>query len=194
MKRLAVFISGNGSNLQAIIRAIRKHELEAEIVVVVSNREKAYGLTRARRAGIPALYFSFKPYREAGRSREEYDADLAARVATYEPDLIVLAGWMHILSATFLDQFPEQVINLHPALPGHFAGMHAIERAYESFLEGTIDSTGVMVHHVVPEIDAGPVIVQEEVPIHANDSLDDLETRIHTTEHRLIVSAIRQIL
>jgi formyltetrahydrofolate-dependent phosphoribosylglycinamide formyltransferase len=193
MKRLAVFISGNGSNLQAIIKAIRKHELEAQIVVVVSNREKAYGLTRARRAGIPTLYFPFKPYQEAQRSREAYDADLAARVAAYKPDLIVLAGWMHILSAAFLDRFPERVINLHPALPGQFPGMHAIERAYESFLEGAIESTGVMVHQVVPKVDAGPVIVQEEVPIYADDSLDELETRIHTTEHQLIVAAIRQI-
>ncbi|NOZ28305.1 MAG: phosphoribosylglycinamide formyltransferase [Chloroflexi bacterium] len=190
--RLAVFISGFGSNLQAIIDAVQAGELDAEIVVVVSNRKAAYGLVRAEKAGIPTLYFPLKPYRDAGRSREEYDADLAERVAAYEPDLIVLVGWMHVLSPAFLDRFPNRVINLHPALPGQFPGTHAIQRAYEAFQRGEIDHTGVMVHYVVPEVDAGPVIVSEEVPIHPSDTLDDLEARIHKTEHRLIVEAIRR--
>ncbi|HEY63944.1 MAG TPA: phosphoribosylglycinamide formyltransferase [Caldilineae bacterium] len=190
--RLAVFISGFGSNLQAIIDAVQAGELDAEIVVVVSNRKAAYGLVRAERAGIPTLYFPLKPYRDAGRSREEYDADLAERVAAYEPDLIVLAGWMHVLSPAFLDRFPNRVINLHPALPGQFPGTHAIQRAYEAFLRGEIDHTGVMMHYVVPEVDAGPVIISEEVPIYPSDTLDDLEARIHEVEHRLIVEAIRR--
>ncbi len=190
--RLAVFISGFGSNLQAIIDAVQAGELDAEIVVVVSNRKAAYGLVRAEKAGIPTLYFPLKPYRDTGRSREEYDADLAERVAAYEPDLIVLVGWMHVLSPAFLDRFPNRVINLHPALPGQFPGTHAIQRAYEAFQRGEIDHTGVMVHYVVPEVDAGPVIVSEEVPIHPSDTLDDLEARIHKTEHRLIVEAIRR--
>jgi len=190
--RLAVFISGFGSNLQAIIDAVQAGELDAEIVVVVSNRKAAYGLVRAERAGIPTLYFPLKPYRDAGRSREEYDADLAERVAAYEPDLIVLAGWMHVLSPAFLDRFPNRVINLHPALPGQFPGTHAIQRAYEAFQRGEIDHTGVMMHYVVPEVDAGPVIISEEVPIYPSDTLDDLEARIHEVEHRLIVEAIRR--
>jgi len=190
--RLAVFISGFGSNLQAIIDAVQAGELDAEIVVVVSNRKAAYGLVRAEQAGIPTLYFPLKPYRDAGRSREEYDADLAERVAAYEPDLIVLAGWMHILSPAFLDRFPNRVINLHPALPGQFPGTHAIQRAYEAFQRGEIDHTGVMMHYVVPEVDAGPVIISEEVPIYPSDTLDDLEARIHEVEHRLIVEAIRR--
>ena len=190
--RLAVFISGFGSNLQAIIDAVQAGELDAEIVVVVSNRKAAYGLMRAEEAGIPTLYFPLKPYRDAGRSREEYDADLAGRVAAYEPDLIVLVGWMHVLSPAFLDRFPNRVINLHPALPGQFPGTHAIQRAYEAFQRGEIDHTGVMVHYVVPEVDAGPVIISEKVPIYPSDTLDDLEARIHKTEHRLIVEAIRR--
>jgi formyltetrahydrofolate-dependent phosphoribosylglycinamide formyltransferase len=192
--RLAVFISGSGSNLQAIINAIHGDELTAKIVVVVSNRQSAYGLVRAERAGIPTLYVPLKPYYDAGRSREDYDADLAEQVAAYEPDLIVLAGWMLILSPAFLDRFPQRVLNLHPALPGQFAGTHAIERAYEAFQRGEINHTGVMVHWVVPEVDAGPVIATAEVPIYATDSLDDLETRIHATEHRLLVAAIRQVI
>ncbi len=132
--RLAVFISGYGSNLQAIIDAIQAGELNARIVVVVSNRRDAYGLVRAERAGIPTLYFPLKPYRDAERSREEYDADLARRVAEYAPDWIVLAGWMHVLSPAFLDHFPGRVLNLHPALPGQFPGTHAIQRAYEALI------------------------------------------------------------
>jgi formyltetrahydrofolate-dependent phosphoribosylglycinamide formyltransferase len=191
--RLAVFISGYGSNLQAIIDAIQAGKLNAQIVVVVSNRREAYGLVRAERAGIPTLYFPLKPYRDAGRSREEYDADLARRVAEYAPDLVVLAGWMHVLSPAFLNHFPGRVLNLHPALPGRFPGTHAIQRAYEAFRRGEIDRTGVMVHWVVPEVDAGPVIAVAEVPIYQTDTLDELETRVHATEHQLLVEAIQAL-
>jgi formyltetrahydrofolate-dependent phosphoribosylglycinamide formyltransferase len=190
VKRLAVFISGNGSNLQAIIDAVQAGELEAQIEVVVSNRRDAYGLVRAERAGIPTLYFPLKPYRDMGHSRAEYDTDLADQMAAYKPDLIVLAGWMHVLSPAFLDRFPDRVLNLHPALPGQFPGTHAIQRAYEAFQRGEIDHTGVMVHWVVPEVDAGPAIATAEVPIYPTDSLDDLETRIHATEHHLLVEAL----
>ncbi len=192
MKRLAVFISGHGSNLQAIIDATETGVLEAQIEAVVSNRRAAYGLTRAEQAGISTLYFPLKPYRESGRSREDYEADLADRIAAYQPDLLVLVGWMHVLGPAFLDRFPGRVLNLHPALPGQFPGTHAIQRAYEAFQRNEIKHTGVMVHWVVPEVDAGLVVAKAEVPIYATDSLDDLETRIHATEHRLIVEAIRQ--
>ena len=120
--KLAVLISGNGSNLQAIMDAVAAGSLDAQIVVVVSNRKKAYGLERARQARIPDRYFPLKPYRDAQRSRAEYDADLAALVSAYAPDWVVLAGWMHILSEQFLGRFPNRVVNLHPALPGQFPG------------------------------------------------------------------------
>jgi formyltetrahydrofolate-dependent phosphoribosylglycinamide formyltransferase len=123
----------------------------------------------------------------------QYDADLAGVVSSYEPDLIVLAGWMHVLSPAFLDRYPLRVLNLHPALPGQFAGTHAIARAYEAFQRGEIDTTGVMVHWVVPEVDAGPVVASARVPIYLTDSLDDLEARVHATEHRLLVEAIREV-
>ena len=194
MKRLAVLISGNGSNLQALIDATQVGELEAKIVAVVSNRRDAYGLVRAEQANIPTLYFPLKTYLETGHSREAYDADLAKMALAYQPDLMILAGWMHVLSPAFLDCFPGRVLNLHPALPGQFAGTHAIQRAYEAFQRGEIEHTGVMVHWVVPEIDAGPVIATANVPIYTTDSLADLETRIHATEHRLLVEAIRGIM
>jgi formyltetrahydrofolate-dependent phosphoribosylglycinamide formyltransferase len=162
--------------------------------VVVSNRRDAFGLARAGQAAIPTLCFPYKPYKDAGRPREAYDADLAEEVMAYTPDLVVLAGWMHVLSPAFLERFPGRVINLHPALPGQFAGTHAIQRAYEAFQSGEIDHTGVMVHWVVPEVDAGPVLASAAVPILAGDSLDDLEARIHAVEHRLLVDAIKTAL
>lgn len=193
-KHLAVLISGSGSNLQAIIDAIAVGRLDARIAVVVSNRADAYGLTRAEQAGIPAVTFPLAPYRRAGRPRSDYDADLARLAAAFRPDLIVLAGWMLILGPAFLGQFQRRVINLHPALPGQFAGVHAIQRAFAAFQRGEINHTGVMVHWVIPEVDAGEVIVSEAVEITAEDSLDDLEARIHGVEHRLLVEAIARLM
>jgi formyltetrahydrofolate-dependent phosphoribosylglycinamide formyltransferase len=191
LPRLVVFISGSGTNLQAILDAIAEGRLQAQVVLVVSNRRAAFGLVRAERVGAPRLYFPLKPYRDAGLSREAYDTDLAERLSAYRPDLIVLAGWMHILSPAFLGRFPHQVINLHPALPGMFAGTEAIRRAFEAYRRGEITHSGCMVHYVVPEVDAGAVIVQAAVPIQSDDTLDSFEERMHATEHRMIVEAIR---
>lgn len=196
LPRIVVMISGSGTNLQAIIdavcdrNAVADGRLQANIVLVVSNRKAAYGLVRAENAGIPTLYFPLKPYLEARKSRQAYDADLAAQLKSYWPDLIVLAGWMHILSPAFLEQFPQQVINLHPALPGQFAGTQAIERAFAAFQQGEINHSGCMVHTVIPEVDAGRVISQAEVPIYPQDSLADFAARMHAAEHQLIVQAI----
>lgn len=188
--RIVVLISGSGSNLQALIDA----DLPAQIVLVVSNRRAAYGLERAATAGIPTLYFPLKPYTDAGRPRADYDAALAAQIAAHQPDLIVLAGWMHIFSAAFIDQFPGRIINLHPALPGAFPGMDAITRAFEAYGRGEIAHTGCMIHQVIPELDAGPVVDQVVVPIHPDDTLAALEARLHEAEHALIVRAVRGIL
>jgi formyltetrahydrofolate-dependent phosphoribosylglycinamide formyltransferase len=189
--RLIVLISGSGTNLQALLDATADGRLNAAVVLVVSNRQAAYGLVRAERAGVETLYWPLKPYRDQGRSREEYDAGLARRLAAYEPDLIVLAGWMHVLSPAFLERFPGRVINLHPALPGSFAGTDAIERAYAAFRRGELSHSGCMVHWVVPEVDAGPIVAQTAVPIEPGDSLADFEARMHRAEHELIVEATR---
>jgi formyltetrahydrofolate-dependent phosphoribosylglycinamide formyltransferase len=188
--RLVVMISGSGSNLQAMINAVEQGHLDAEIALVVSNRKDAYGLVRAEQHGIPTLYFPLKPYTDEGVSRGEYDIDLAEKIAAHGPDLIVLAGWMHVLSAAFLDYFAMQVINLHPALPGQFPGVKAIERAYEAYLRGIIDYSGCMVHYVVPEVDAGPVITQAVVPLHTFDTLEAFSQRMHGAEHQIIVQAV----
>lgn len=192
--RLAVLISGNGSNLQAIIGAVAAGQLDAEIAVVVSNRRHAYGLVRAEQAGIPTRYHPFKPYRDKGRDRQEYDADLAALLRTYAPDWIVLAGWMHILSTAFLRHFPNRVVNLHPALPGQFPGAHAIEDAWSAYHRGEIDHTGVMVH-LVPDarVDEGPVLATRIVPIQAGDTLDTLTEQIHSAEHALLIETLQRL-
>lgn len=195
LPRIAVLISGNGSNLQALIDAIRNRYLKAEICVVVSNKKDALGLQRAEQAGIPTRYHPFKPYKEAEKSRADYDADLAKIVKEYKPDYVILAGWMHILSNAFLQHFPYRVINLHPALPGTFPGTHAIERALEAFQRKEIKKTGVMVHLVPDEaVDAGPVIESEVVPIYSSDTLELLTTRMHNVEHRLLITALKRLI
>jgi formyltetrahydrofolate-dependent phosphoribosylglycinamide formyltransferase len=192
-KRLIVCISGSGTNFQAIQDAIAGERLPAEIALVVSNRKAALGLARAERAGVPTLYFPLQPYTSAGRNRAEYDEDLAQRLCEYHPDLIVLAGWMHIFSPAFLRHFPGQMVNLHPALPGTFPGLHAIERAYEAYRRGEIAQSGCMIHYVIPEVDAGEVVAQTVVPIAPDDTLESFEARMHAAEHRLMLEALQRL-
>ncbi len=186
---LVVMISGNGSNLQALIDAVRAGHIHAKIALVVSNRKNAYGLQRAQEAGIETLYFPLKPYIDAGKTREDYDADLAAKISDYQPALIVMAGWMHIVSSAFIDCFPRKIINLHPALPGEYPGIHAIERQFEAYQRGEIDYGGCMVHYVTPEVDVGDVIALAEVPIYPTDTLESFERNMHGAEHQIIVQA-----
>jgi formyltetrahydrofolate-dependent phosphoribosylglycinamide formyltransferase len=190
MKRLVVLISGNGSNLQAILDACAQGELNARVVAVISNKADAFGLTRARRANVHAILKA----KDKSQDRRAYDAELAELIASFEPDFIILAGWMRILTSAFLDKFANRVVNLHPALPGTFPGTHAIERAFDAFQRGEISHTGVMVHLVPDEgVDNGPVLAQEIVPIEKNDTLETLETRIHQVEHRLLVDTIKRL-
>ncbi len=190
MSRIAVLISGNGSNLQALIDSVATGDLDTKIAVVVSSRPDAYGLERAQQAGIPVAVRSPSPQDD----RTQFDSELADFVASYEPDLVVLAGWMLILGDSFLDRFPNSVINLHPAMPGAFPGTNAIERAHAAFHRGEIKGTGVMVHRVVAEVDAGPPVVTEPVPIFKDESIAELEERIHLVEHNLIVAAVDLLL
>jgi formyltetrahydrofolate-dependent phosphoribosylglycinamide formyltransferase len=188
--KLAVLISGSGTNLQALLDASASGELEAKVALVVSNRKQAYGLTRAGQANVSTLYFPLKPYVDGGAGRGAYDADLAQLIKSFRPDLIVLAGWMHILSPAFLNEFPRRVLNLHPALPGHFAGAHAIERAFAAHQRGELEHSGCMVHYAVPEVDAGPVVGQTIVPLYPADTLETFEARMHAAEHQLIVNCV----
>ena len=188
--RLVVLISGNGSNLQVILDACASGELDATVVSVISNKAEAYGLIRARNARVESTYF---PKLE-NESRQQYDARLADYVTTRQPDYIILAGWMRILSSFFLSSFPNRVINLHPALPETFPGTHSIERAYEAYQRGEIKHTGIMVHLVPDEgVDNGPVLATEIVPIFADDTLESLEARVHQTEHKLLITTLKQL-
>ncbi len=192
--RIIVLISGSGTNLKALMDAVQNSTLEAEIALVVSNRKAAFGLDRAKNAGIPTLYFPLKPYKDAGKSREEYDADLAKTLEKHNPDLLILAGWMHIDSGALCQTFLGRIINLHPALPNEFAGAHAIEDAFAAWQRGEISRSGCMVHHVIPELDAGEAIVTKEVPFFAGDTLETFAARVHSAEHEIIVEATRTVL
>ncbi|MEW6094367.1 MAG: phosphoribosylglycinamide formyltransferase [Chloroflexota bacterium] len=190
MTKLVVFISGNGSNLQAILDACASGELPAIVAAVFSNKADAYGLERARRAGVPAMVVE----KSKDQDRRAYDAQLAEMVAAYQPDWVVLAGWMRILTSAFLDRFPNRVINLHPALPGTFPGTHAIERAYEAWQRGEVEKTGVMVHLVPDEgVDAGPVLGVKEIRFQPGESLEQFESRVHEIEHRILVSILKEV-
>ena len=188
--RLVVLISGNGSNLQAIMDACRTGRISAKVVGVVSNQAMAYGLIRAKRAGVETLVVE----KTKGQDRSSYDADLADKVAALNPDWVILAGWMRILNMKFLGRFPNRVINLHPALPGTFPGTHAIERSFAAWQKGEINHTGVMVHLVPDEgVDVGPVLAKEEIFFREGELLEKFEQRVHELEHRLIIETIQML-
>ena len=187
-QRLVVMVSGGGSNLQAILDACADGRLDAEVVAVVSNRDDAYGLERARLAGIDAVHVPVD-----GRSRAIYDGVLSHVVEQAQPDLVVLAGWMRLLSNGFLKRFA--VVNIHPALPGMFPGLHAIERSFAAWQAGEITASGAMVHWVPDEgVDDGPVIAERLVTFVEGDSLETFEARLHEAEHSLYVEALASIL
>jgi phosphoribosylglycinamide formyltransferase-1 len=188
---LVVLISGNGSNLQAILDACSSRELDAKVVCVISNKADAYGLVRAKNAGVEAMYFP----KQENEARREYDARLANEVTGKQADYIILVGWMRILTSAFLDHFPNRVINLHPALPNTFPGTHAIERAFEAYQQGEIKHTGVMVHLVPDEgVDNGPVLGQQEIHFQSDESLERFEVRVHDVEHKLLVNTLKDLL
>lgn len=183
-----VLISGGGTNLQAILDACAQGQIAGRVVAVWSNRDGAYGLERARLAGVAAEAILLKSF----ENRAAFEATLADRITQAQPDLVVLAGFMHILGPAFLARFPRRVINLHPALPGAFPGKDAMAQAFAAWQAGHITHTGVMVHAVVPEVDAGPVLTTEAVAFEPGDTLERLAARMHVVEHRLLVTTVAQ--
>ena len=187
-KKLAVLVSGNGSNLQAVIDGIKNGSIDYKIEAVVSNKKEAFALSRAEMEGIKTIYLPFKK----GSSRNEYDALLAEKVKEFKPDYVLLLGWMRILTDSFIATFKDRLINLHPALPGTFPGTEAIERQYEAFIKGEISRCGIMTHFVPDEgVDSGPVIFTEEVPVFQGDRLEDFEKRVHEAEHALVIKTLK---
>lgn len=174
--RFAVLASGGGTNLQALIDAYPR-----ELAVVAGDRAGAHAFERARRAGIPVEHVEPTEF----EGREEFDAELARRLAGYEVGLVVGAGYMRLLSGEFLARSPA-MINVHPSLLPEFKGLRAVEQA----LAAGVAETGVTVHYVTEEVDSGPVIRREPVPIYPRDTAETLLARLHPVEHRLLVAAV----
>lgn len=174
--RFAVLASGSGTNLQALLDAYPGH-----VAVVAGDRKDAFAFERARKAGLPVEHVDPAGF----DTREDFDRELAGRVAAHDESLVVGAGYMRVLSSAFLERFPE-ILNVHPSLLPDFRGLHAVRQA----LEAGVEETGVSVHYMVEEVDAGPVVAQERVPILPEDTEDSVFERLHPVEHRLLVGAV----
>ncbi|MGJ3352705.1 phosphoribosylglycinamide formyltransferase [Providencia sp. Je.9.19] len=177
MKKIVVLISGSGSNLQSLIDGCHNGTINADIVAVVSNQSDAYGIIRAQEAGIPALCLNAKNY----LSRDEYDAALLETIAQYQPDLVVLAGFMRILSSNFVKNFSGKMLNIHPSLLPKYPGLHTHRKA----LENGDKEHGTSVHFVTEELDGGPVILQAKIPLFTDDTEYGVIERIKTKEHHI---------
>lgn len=180
---LVVLISGGGSNLQAIIDAIAAGTLAAEIRAVISNRADAFGLERARRAGIPVEVINHRDYAD----RRAFDQALAQRIDSHAPALVVLAGFMRILTPEFVEHYRGRMLNIHPSLLPAFTGLNTHARA----LEAGVREHGCSVHFVTPELDGGPVIIRAAVPVLEGDTAETLAARVLEQEHRIYPQAIR---
>jgi len=185
-RRLGVLISGRGSNLQALIDAIGDGRLDAEIAVVISNRENAAGLARARDAGIETVTLSHRAY----TTREDFDRALVAELRKRDVGLICLAGFMRLVGAPLIDAFPNRILNIHPSLLPSFPGLDAQKQAVEHGAR----ISGVTVHLVTAELDGGPIIVQRAVPVMPGDTADSLAGRILVEEHRAYPEAVQIVL
>ena len=180
--RFAVFISGNGSNLQALIDARKRGLIKSELALVVSDNSKAFGLQRARQAGIKTMVFAPKNY----TNRQSVDRDIIIHLKQEKIDFVVLAGYMRMLTPFFIKEYRHRILNIHPALLPAFKGASGIK---DSFAYG-IKVTGVTVHFADNKMDHGPIILQEAFKVQENDTLKTLEARIHKLEHRLYPKAV----
>ena len=182
MKRLAILLSGRGSNFEAIANNVASGAIEASIAVVISNRPEARGLDIARQRGLDTLVLPSK-----GMDREAYDRRLIEGLRPFQPDLICLAGFMRLLSAAFVREFPNRILNIHPSLLPAFSGLDAQHQA----LAYGVRVSGCTVHFVDEYLDAGPILLQAAVPVHDRDTEETLSARILEEEHRIYSEAIR---
>ncbi len=185
MKRLGILLSGRGSNFEAIADQVAGGRIDAEIAVVIGNRPEARGLEVACQRGLKAVCIPSK-----GQDREAYDRLLIQELKTHAVDLVCLAGFMRLLSATFVRAFPERILNIHPSLLPAFPGLDAQKQA----LEHGVKITGCTVHLVDEFLDAGPVVLQAAVPVLDEDTVESLSARILAQEHRIYSDAIRIVL
>lgn len=180
---MGVLISGSGTNLQAIMDACRDGSIDGEVVVVISSHEEAYGLERARKAGIPAVYLDRTSYGTFGA----YNEAILHALESHRSDLVVMAGYMRLLGKEVLRAFPHRVLNIHPALLPAFPGASGIHDAYDY----GVKVTGVTVHFADEEFDRGPIIAQEAVVADESDTLESLEAKIHEVEYRIYPRALQ---
>jgi phosphoribosylglycinamide formyltransferase-1 len=185
-RNIGVLISGRGSNLQAIIDAVGDGRLDARIALVISNKPEAYGLERARLAGIETLVLDHKAF----PSREAFDLAMVEALRARDVQVVCLAGFMRLVSAAFVDAFPNRILNIHPALLPSFPGLHAQRQA----LEHGVRFSGATVHMVTTDLDAGPIVMQAVVPVFTDDTEDTLSARILAEEHRIYPEAIQRVL
>lgn len=185
MPRLAILLSGRGSNFVAIAENIKRGRLAAEIALVISNREDAPGVREAQSRGIPVKVISSK-----GRPREEHDAEMIAAIQAANVDLICLAGYMRLLSEGFIQEFKHRILNIHPSLLPAFPGLDAQKQA----LEYGVKISGCTVHFVDEDLDHGPIVVQRAVPVEDNDTVETLSARILEQEHIAYSDAIAMVL
>jgi len=183
MYKIVVLISGSGSNLQKIIDQIESGNIKAEICAVISNRADAYGLKRAEKANIPTLTLDHTQFSD----REAFDQSLAQIIDSFAPNLIILAGFMRILSDPFVEQFQGKLINIHPSLLPKYKGLHTHKRA----LKDKQKEHGASVHYVIPELDAGNVIIQGIVAVKEDDTEESLANRVHQIEYIIYPKAVK---
>ena len=179
---VGVLISGSGTNLQALLDGCDSPESPARIAVVISNRRDAFGLERARKAGVPAVWV---PHRK--RTREDFEQELIAVLQEYDVSWVMLAGFMRVLTPTFLTAYPNRVLNIHPSLLPSFPGINAQQQAFDS----GVKVTGATVHFVDSGMDTGPIVLQGSVPILDDDSVESLRERILSVEHQIFPQALR---
>ncbi|WP_105903503.1 phosphoribosylglycinamide formyltransferase [Vibrio gangliei] len=183
MKNIVVLVSGNGSNLQAIIDACESGQINAKITAVFSNKASAYGLERAKKHNIPAHSLAAQDFLTPDNQpdRQAFDAELMQQIDTYQPDLVILAGYMRILSADFVQHYLGRMLNIHPSLLPKYSGLHTHQRAIDA---GDTEH-GTSVHFVTEELDGGPVILQAKVPVFEDDDADALAERVLVQEHQI---------
>ena len=180
---LAIFASGNGSNFSAIVKAIKQSVIKVESVILVCDQPGAFVIKRAQKAGVRVILVSRVDF----SSRVDFEKAIIQRLKSYKVGLIALAGFMCMLSPRFVKQYRNRILNIHPALLPAFKGSHAIKDA----LDQKVSFTGVTVHFVDEKMDQGPVILQEQIKIRSNDTLDSLEKRVHALEHKLYPQVIK---
>ena len=183
--KIGVLLSGSGTNLQAILDAVRNEGLPVEVVLAVSSRPDAYGIARAQAAGIPTLVMNRELYADPLAA----DARIVDALREAGAEYVVMAGYMRKVTPVMLDAFPDRVLNLHPALLPSFKGAHAIADAYDA----GVKVTGVTVHFANEDYDKGPIVAQRAVEVHEDDALEDLEARIHEVEHELYPHVLRLV-